>query len=105
MQHFSLHFDGYWPVIRTIAMTVARSIKSDDPISIRNRNVEARPILTRTGITMKQDDGLSLALYHKVKIGPVDIDENRFCARMIVRDTAGDVTLLKSTGNFHDLNS
>jgi len=54
---------------------------------------------------MKQDDGLSLALYHKVKIGPVDIDENRFCARMIVRDTAGDVTLLKSTGNFHDLNS
>jgi len=43
---------------------------------------------------MNQHDGLPCALHHKVKIGFVNLSEERFSARLTMGHTAGDIALL-----------
>ena len=53
---------------------------------------------------MNHDDGTSLALHHEMQIRVVDLNEQRFGARVIMRDPVRDVSFFESTGDLHDLN-
>jgi hypothetical protein len=94
VQHFSLYFHGYRTMIWAFAVTMAGPIESDGPISFRQGNVEPRPIMAGTGVTMNQHDGPSRTLHHKVKIRVFDLNEQRISARVTMSYTAVEIALL-----------
>src|ERR1041385_77404 len=104
MQHLGLHFHSDGPMIWTFTVPVARTIKSNRAILTGDRDIKPRPILARTGIAMNHHDRPSVAFHNEMEVGVVDRYEQRLRALMIVRDTAGKVALLKSTGDFHNQN-
>jgi len=54
---------------------------------------------------VNQHDRPACAFDHKVQVGTVDIDESRFGVGVVMSYTRSDITLLKSAGDAHVIDS
>jgi hypothetical protein len=81
-------------VIGPVAVSVPRAIEGEPAITRRERTIQPRPILTRTGITMNQDYRTARAFDHKVQSCFVNGNEFRDGLGMLMSNARSDVALL-----------
>jgi hypothetical protein len=89
-------------MIGTVAVAVARAVEGKSAVARCQRPIQPRPILTRTGIAVNQNDGTTGAFDYEMETRVADSNKFGKGLRILMSNARGEIALLESSGNVHD---